>query len=304
MKAYVATKYGGPEVLELVELERPKVGPNEILVKIHATAVNSGDVRVRGLQVEGFLKVVMRLVLGFNKPRKPVLGIVFSGVVAEKGALITHFDEADAIFGMTGFSFGTFAEYVVIKEKSSAVLKPKNANHEEAVALVFGGTTALYFLRKAGLENMNRPRVLIYGATGAVGTSAVQLAKHYGAHVTAVCGPSGMDLAKSLGADEVLDYTQNWQNNAKNMDLVFDCVGKIKKKDCKEILNQRGKFLTVDSLDTARESKEQLALLAQLFDAGKLQPVIDKTFDFKDMQAAHAYVDSGRKKGNVVVRVG
>lgn len=304
MKAYVATKYGGPEVLELVELERPKVGPNEILVKIHATAVNSGDVRVRGLQVEGFLKVVMRLVLGFNKPRKPVLGIVFSGVVAEKGALVTQFDEADAIFGMTGFSFGTFAEYVVIKEKSSAVLKSKNASHEEAVALVFGGTTALYFLRKAGLENMNRPRVLIYGATGAVGTSAVQLAKHYGAHVTAVCGPSGIDLAKSLGADEVLDYTQNWQNNTKNMDLVFDCVGKIKKQDCKEILNQRGKFLTVDSLDTARESKEQLALLSQLFDAGKLQPVIDKTFDFNDMQAAHAYVDSGRKKGNVVVRVG
>lgn len=304
MKAYVATKYGGPEVLELVELERPKVGPKEILVKIHATAVNSGDVRVRGLQVEGFLKVVMRLVLGFNKPRKPVLGTVFSGVVAEKGALVTQFDEADAIFGMTGFSFGTFAEYVVINSKTPAALKPKNATHEEAAALIFGGSTALHFLQKAKIADKTNPRVLIYGATGAVGTSAVQLAKHYGAHVTAVCGTSGMELTQSLGADVVLDYNKNWQSQAKNMDLVFDCVGKINKRDCSELLNQKGAFLTVGGLEVAKETKEQLEILSELFDAGKLQPVIDKTFDFKDMQAAHAYVDSGRKKGNVVVQVG
>lgn len=303
MKTYITKQYGGPEVLEMVEQDKPTIKPNEILVKIHATAVNSGDVRVRGLQVEGFLKVMMRLVLGFNKPRKPVLGTVFSGVVAEKGALVTHFDEADAIFGMTGFSFGTFAEYVVISDKTPAVLKPKKASHQEAVALVFGGSTAIHFLEKSGIPAMMSARVLIYGATGSVGTSAVQLAKHYGAHVTAVCGPSSMDLAKSLGADEVLDYTQNWQNSAKNMDLVFDCVGKIKKKDCKLVLNKNGKFLTVGGLEVAKETTAQLNLLSTLYDANKLNAVVDKTFDFSDMQAAHAYVDSGRKKGNVVVRV-
>lgn len=302
MKAIIAKKYGGPEVLEFVELETPKIKANEILVKIHATAVNSGDVRVRGLAVEGILKLVMRLVLGFNKPRKPVLGTVFSGTIEAKGADVTLFDEADALFGMTGFSFGTFAEYVVINEKTPAVLKPKNASHEEAVALIFGGSTAIHFLEKAGIPEMMSPRVLIYGATGSVGTSAIQLAKHYGAQVTAVCGPSGQKLAKSLGADEVLDYTQNWQNKVKNIDLIFDCVGKIKKKDCKNFLNKNGNFFTVGGMEVAKETKAQLELLAQLLEAGKLNPVIDKTFDFNDMQAAHAYVDSGRKKGNVVIR--
>lgn len=304
MKAIICTKYGPPEVLKIVTLPKPKPNTNEMLIKIVATAVNSGDVRVRGLKVEGFLKLVMRFVLGFTKPKKPILGNVLSGIVEETGDKITQFKPGDEIFAMTGFKFGTYAEYMILTEKDAIALKPEKANFEEAAAIIFGGNTALHFLQKANIANDKMKNVLIYGATGSVGSSAIQIAKSYNAHVTAVCSESGMALAKSLGADEVLDYTkQNFCTSGIEYNIIFDAVGKIKKKDCSACLAKGGRFVTVGGLDVASEKKEQLNTLKTLFDNGLLQAAIDKIYQLDEIVEAHQYVDTNRKKGNVVIKV-
>ncbi|WP_149912892.1 NAD(P)-dependent alcohol dehydrogenase [Sphingobacterium cavernae] len=304
MKAVICTKYGPPEVLQIQDVPKPTPKNNEILVRIIASAVNSGDVRVRGLAVQGFLKVIMRLVLGFTKPRKPILGVVFSGVVEAVGDKVSRFNVGDKVFGMTGFKFGTHAEYIAINQYSNVLVMPENATYEEAAAIVFGGHTAIYFLNKMKIAEKRNPIILIIGATGSVGTSAIQIAKYFGANITAVCSSSGKDFVESLGVEDIILYDrEDFLNQPNQFDFVFDAVGKTTKKQCRKLLRDGGVYKTVGGLETASESKEQLELSKLLFEEGLLKAVIDKTYTLKEIVEAHRYVDSGRKKGNVVLKI-
>lgn len=304
MKAVICERYGPPEVLNIKEVAKPTPKPHEVLVKIMATAVNSGDVRVRGLAVPGFMRVVMRFVLGFTGPRKPILGVVLSGIVETTGAGVKDFKPGDEVYASTGFKFSTYAEYITMPENGAIALKPKKASFEQAAAIPFGGTTALYFLRKAGIGTKRGQKVLVYGASGAVGTAALQLARHYGAHVTAVCSGENVDLVRSLGATHTIDYTkQDFAKNGKKYDIIFDAVGKKPKKECVLSLVQNGTYVTVGGLDVSSERKEQLIFLKELYNKGEYKAVIDRTYSLEDIVEAHRYVDQGKKKGNVVIKV-
>lgn len=305
MKAVICTKYGPPEVLQIREVPKPVAKDNEILIKIMATTVNSGDVRVRGLDVGGlFMKTVMRLVLGFTKPRKHILGIVYSGVVEEVGAKVSKFKKGDKVFGMTGFNFGTYAEYIAVKEKSILALMPKNASFEEAASLIFGGQSAIYFLEKAHIHQKTNPKVLIIGATGSVGSAAIQIAQYYHGNITAVCSSEGKSLVESLGVTKIILYDkEDITKLTETFDIIFDAVGKNTKKQFKSHLAKGGIFKTVQGFEIASESQEQLAFLKTLYESGKLKAVIDKTYTIDQVVEAHRYVDTGRKKGNVVLKV-
>jgi len=304
MKAVICTVYGAPEVLQIASVKKPVPKRNDILVKIKSTAVNSGDVRVRGLAVEGLMKLVMRLALGISKPRKPILGTVFAGVVEEIGEKVTSFTVGDEVFGMTGFQFGTYAEYLSAPETSTVILKPKNASFDEAAALPFGGQTAHHFLMKAGINTRKAPSILIVGATGSVGVAAIQIAKKFTSDITAVCSTRGEKLTRDLGAKDIILYDEvAFRSVDRKFDIVFDAVGKTTKKECAHLLHNDGVFVTVGGLDYASETHEQLIFLKEAFEEGEYKAVIDKTFTMDDVVEAHIYVDSGRKKGNVVLRV-
>lgn len=304
MKAVICPHYGPPEVLRIERIRKPVPKDNEILVKIIASAVNSGDVRVRGLAVEGFLKIAMRFVLGFSKPRKPVLGTVFSGIVEHVGKTVQDFKVGDHVYGTTGFSFGAHAEYIILSRKSIVTRKPSNATFEEAAAIAFGGQTAIYFLRKGKLAEKLAPRILIYGATGSVGTAAIQVAKHYNADVTAVCSENGQHLARELGADKIILYTrEDFTQSPHKFDMIFDAVGKTSERQCSHLLTQGGVYKTVGGLEYAAEEKEQLEFLRELFEKGQYKAAIDRTYSMDDVVDAHRYVDTGRKKGNVVLKI-
>jgi NADPH:quinone reductase-like Zn-dependent oxidoreductase len=304
MKAILCTKYGPPEVLIRGDIPKPTPKSKEILVKIHATAVNSGDVRVRGLQVEGWMRILMKIVIGFSGPRKPVLGTVFAGVVEEIGNEVSDFKLGDRVFGMTGFKFGTYAEYITIQASSTVLQQPEGATHEESVALIFGGQTAIYFLEKCGLWSRQRPSILILGATGSVGVAATQLGLHFGESVTVVCGKSGVPLMEALGVKNIWLYEeQNYQSSDQKFDIVFDAVGKYTKKDTLGLLKTGGIFKTVGGAEVAAETKDQLKKVKYLYEKGLMSAVIDNTYSWKDVVDAHRYVDSGRKKGNVVLKM-
>jgi NADPH:quinone reductase-like Zn-dependent oxidoreductase len=304
MKAIICPKYGPPEVLRIENIPKPVPKDEEILVKIIAAPVNSADVRVRGLAVNGFLKIIMRFVLGFSGPRKAILGTVFSGVVEDAGKNVSQFKSGDEVFGITGFKFGTHAEYISLKEKGNVTLKPANASHEEAAAIVFGGQSALYFLEKAKIKKLNNPKVLIIGA-GSVGTAAIQIANYFGADVTVVCSSDGNRIVKSLGISNIINYDkEDFTKTSSTFDIIFDAAGKSTKKQCSNLLNKGGTYKTVEGLDAASETKEQLEFLKELFEQGAYKAVIDKTFPFTHAVEAHRYVDTGRKKGNVVLKIG
>ncbi|MFZ5552191.1 MAG: NAD(P)-dependent alcohol dehydrogenase [Bacteroidota bacterium] len=304
MKAVICTKYGLPEVLKIQEVAKPIPKDNEILVKIIATAVNSGDVRVRGLAVEGFLKIIMRLVLGFSKPRKPVLGTVYAGSIESTGSKVSRFKTGDNVFGMTGFNFGTYAEYISVKENSNVLFMPENATFEEAVSLIFGGQTAICFLEKVKISGREKPKVLIIGATGAVGSAAIQIAQYYGADVTVVCSSEGKSLVESLGISKIILYDkEDFMKQTNKFDIIFDAVGKTTKKQCKQLLEKGGIYKTVGGMEYASESQKQLELIKELYEKGKLKAVIDKTFPLDKVVDAHKYVDTGRKKGNVILKI-
>lgn len=302
MKAVICPAYGPPEVLVLKEVEKPEVRDDEMRVKVLATAVNSGDTRVRGLAVEGITRVIMRFALGFTKPRKPVLGTVYSGIVESTGKDVTRFKVGDAVFGMTGFKFGTYAEYITVKETGNVLEKPVNASHQEAASIIFGGQSALYFLGNAGIEKSQGKKVLIAGATGAVGTAAVQVALHHGAEVTAVCSTAGKELMENLGLEQVIFYNEeDVTRRPDRFDIIFDAVGKYTKKQCQPLLKEGGVYKTVGGMDVASENVDQLRALKSLFEQGRLKAVIDKTFPLDRIVEAHRYVDTGRKKGSVVI---
>lgn len=306
MRAVKAKSYGAPDVLEIQEVSKPTIKDDEILVQVKAASLNSGDVRMRAMDAGSGLKglvgkVVIRLLVGIRKPKR-IPGSVLAGIATEVGSGVSRFKAGDEIMAMAGFSFGAFAEYCALPEKRAIALKPKSASFEEASALPFGGNTALYFLRKAGLKKDSN--VLINGSTGAVGSSAVQVAAYYGANVTAICGPDGAELTKKIGAEKVYDYKQTTlQDIEGTFDIVFDAVGKISKASSSHLLKDGGVYATVASLDVAKELSSDLEILATMFDEGKLDAVIDKTFTLEQIVEANKYVDSGHKKGNVIIKI-
>lgn len=304
MKAIVCTEYGGPEVLQIREVSKPIPKDYEILIRIRSTSVNSGDARVRGLDGSLLMKTLMRLIFGLSKPRNPTLGTVFAGEIEKIGKAVKNFNVGNEVFGMTGFKFGTYAEYVTVSEKSNVILKPENASFEEAAAIIFGGQTAIYFLQKAKIDEGSNKKVLIIGATGSVGTAAVQIAQYYNANITAVCSSRGEELIRELNVNNVIFYDrEDFTKRHKSYDIIFDAVGKSSKRACAKLLNKDGVFKTVGGIEYATETKDQLILLRKLFESQVYKATIDKVYPLEKIVKAHIYVDSGRKKGNIVINV-
>ncbi len=306
MRAAVCTRYGPPEVLRLEELATPVPRKNEVRIRIGATAVTSSDTYVRGLRLSPAYRMMARLALGWNGPRQPVLGMVLSGVVDSVGAAVTSFEVGDRVFGFDQHLFGTYAQYVCWPEDGILATRPANLSDEEAAAIPYGGLLALHFLRKAGVRAGQR--VLVFGASGAVGTSAVQLARHLGAEVTGVCSTANVELVKSLGATRVVDYTvEDFVDGAERYDVIFDAVGKKKSaaalRRCQQVLAPGGVCISVDD-GKPELRREDLVLLGELASRGEIRPVIDRTYALEDIVDAHRYVDMGHKRGNVIISVG
>jgi NADPH:quinone reductase-like Zn-dependent oxidoreductase len=305
MKAIVCTQYGPPEVLQLQEVEKPTSRNNEVCIKIFATAATTSDCIIRGFKVPRRRWLLGRLLVGLTKPRKPILGLVLAGEIETVGKDVKRFQTGDRVYAFTKFRFGAYAEYTCLPEDSVMGLMPSNLTYEEAAAVPFGGLLALHSLRMANIRSGQK--VLIYGASGAVGTAAVQLARHFGAEVTGICSTSNVELVKSLGAQKVIDYTQEEVTTGGELyDVIFDAVGKRKssplKVQCHQALTPNGKYLSVDD-GSPKLRSEDLPFLTELIEAGQLKAVIDRCYPLEHIVEAHRYVDQGHKKGNVVITI-
>jgi len=315
MKTVIYTKFGPPDVLHVKEVDKPAPKDNEVLIRILATTVTAGDWRLR--KGDPF---AARLFAGPFTPKNPVLGHEFAGQIESVGKAVKNFKEGDEVFGSTGLESGAYSEYLCVPEDGLLALKPPNVSFEEAAALPVGASTALYFLSKGNVQNGQK--VLIYGASGSVGTFAVQLAKHFGAEVTGVCSTQNMALVKSLGADTVLDYTrEDFSESGQVYDLIFDTIGKTSFSRCKKALLENGIYVTTAVnlslffqsllaalvsrrkliIGIAGQSTEVLEFLKSLVEKGKITPVIDRIYPLEQIVEAHSYVESGHKKGNVVI---
>ncbi len=315
MKAIVCIEYGPPEVLLLKDVEKPIPKDNEILIRIFATAVNSADWRLRKAE-----PWVVRLFFGLTKPKNPILGGVLSGEIEALGKNVTQFKVGDRVFGSTGMSLGAYAEYKCLSEDGILSIKPNNISHKEASTIPFGGTTALHFLRKANIRDGQK--VLIYGASGAVGTAAVQLAKYFGAEVTGVCSTSNMEMVKSLGVDKVIDYTkEDFTMNGETYDVIFETVNKLSFSSSIKSLKNQGTlilgaagFLQMlqgvwSSMTSSKkimsglisEKADDIIFLKELIEKGNFKSVVDRSYPLERIVEAHRYVEQGHKRGNVAI---
>lgn len=302
MKAIVYEKYGSPEVLKVKYIEKPVPQDNEILVKIYASTVTAGDARMRSFNVPKLSWIPARIYLGIFKPRRAVLGMELSGKIEAVGKDVKRFKVGDSVFASTlHMNFGSYAEYKCIPENGVLTFKPVNMSHSEAAAIPIGAGTALRFLKKADIKSGQK--VLIYGASGSVGTYAIQIAKYYGASVTGVCSSSNLVLVKSLRADHVIDYTKvDFSQDGKIYDVIFDAVGKCERSKIKQSLKKSGIFLSVKG-NPGKINADDLNFLKQLSESHNLKPVIEKEFSMEQIAEAHRYVDMGHKKGNVVLKI-
>lgn len=324
MKAIIHTAYGPPDELQLQEVERPVAGPEEVLIKIHATTVTTSDCNLRNLTFSPRLFVLpVRIQFGLFRPKVKILGIDFAGEVESVGRDVTEFSTGDQVFGRPDPAFGAHAEYIRVPEQGVLAMKPANLSWEEAAAIPLAGTTALYFIRDVGNLQAGQ-EILIHGASGAIGTYAVQLAKHYGAEVTGVCSSRNVELVESLGADRVVDYTkEDFAKAGRTYDVIFDVVGKLPYARARSSLKEGGFYMTTlptaaTLLQMTRNSlmggkriktgdavgnRESLSFLKDLAEAGKLRSVIDRRYPLEQMAEAYRYVEQGHKVGNVVVTV-
>lgn len=324
MKAAVCNAYGGPDVVQIVDVAAPIAAPNELLIRIRATTVSVGDARIRGSNFPSGFGLLGRAFLGVRRPRTSILGTELAGVVEATGARVTRFKTGDLVFAFAGIGMGCHAEFRTVREDGAIEHMPTAFTFEDAAAIAFGGTTALHFLRTVGKVQRGE-RVLINGAAGAVGSAAVQLARHFGAHVTGVCSAANVQLVRSLGADAVIDYAAvDFAKTGNRWDIIFDAVGNASFARCRKCLNPGGRLLLLASGlgDLAKtpfqtlssglkiaggmapERAEDVAELKALCDAGVYKPVIDSRYPLDQIAAAHGRVDSGHKRGSVVVTIG
>ena len=305
MKAAVCTAYGPPEVLQIRTVPDPRPGNREVCIRLVATAVTASDCIVRGLKLRGVYKLFMRAAFGLRAPRKGIIGMIAAGEIASVGREVTSFKPGDQVFGMDGFRAGTYAEKVCWPASAVLALRPANLTYEESAALPYGGLLASFFMHR--LKVRQGQRVLVYGASGAIGTSAVQLARHLGADVTGVCSTTNLELVRSLGATTVIDYTvDDFTQSGTRYDVIFDAVGK--RKSAKAMLNagvalvSGGVSMSVDDA-FPRTNKSDLLVLKELAESGAFRPVVDRRFTLDEIVQAHRYVDLGHKKGNVIVTI-
>jgi NADPH:quinone reductase-like Zn-dependent oxidoreductase len=319
MKAIVNTRYGPPEVLQLMEVEKPIPKDNEVLIKIYSTTVNRTDCGFRNPEY-----LIVRLISGIFKPRKTILGSEFAGEIEMTGASVRTFKKGDQVFGLSTFNFGTHAEYICIPEEKSFTTKPSNMSFDEAAAVCDGAFLALAFIKN--IDFKKKPQILINGASGSIGTASVQLAKYYGAEITAVCNTRNFELVKSLGADYLIDYTkEDFTKNGKVYDVVLDVVGKSSFFKCKRILKPKGKYFSSELgylsqniflailtplfpgkkvlFPIPKDRKEDIRFFKELIEAGKYKAVIDRTYRLDQIVEATRYAETGQKTGNVVIHI-
>ena len=322
MKAVICTKYGSPDVLQLAEVEKPVHKDNEVLIRIYATTVTTGDVEIRKFKMPMWLWLPARIGFGLRGPRRKILGQELAGEIEAVGKDVKLFREGDQVFARTGFSLGAYGEYICLSEEGVIAIKPTNMTYEEAATIPMGGLEALHFLRLGNIQSGQK--VLINGASGSIGTVAVQLAKYFGAEVTGVCSTKNLDMVRSIGSDHVIDYTkEDFTESGETYDVIFDVVGKSPFSRSLDSLNKNGRYLLANSglsemirgrLTSMRSSKkvitgaasgknEDLIFLKEIIEAEKIKSVIDRRYPLEKTAEAHMYVDKGHKKGNVIINV-